>query len=200
MFDTKVDPEKAGFSSDGDVRIENIAFMEGKADGVAFLEVSHKVEQKFVNHGLLKSSKTDNKNEWIEYEVLINPFGLSLPQTPALVDTLDKRLQIDEDTLRFYKANLSGSSGNLGQKPVYTKIGSGEALKIADCDPAANSFTVHLPINAGSRDAYVLSYRADIVERQAGGYGNSVRFEGGSVRLGGTKQNSAPVSGGGESA
>ena len=80
---------------------------------------------------------------------------------------------------------------------MYTKIGSGEALKIADCDPAANSFTVHLPINAGSRDAYVLSYRADIVERQAGGYGNSVRFEGGSVRLGGTKQNSAPVSGGG---
>ena len=197
MFDTKVDPEKAGFNSDGDVKIENIARMKGKADGVAFLEVSHKVEQKFVNHGLLKSSKTDNKNEWIEYEVLINPFGLSMPETPALVDTLDKRLQIDEDTLRFYKANLSGTSGNSGQKPAYTKIGSGEALKIADCDPAANSFTVYLPISAGSRDAYVLSYRADIVERQAGGYGNSVRFEGGSVRLGGMKQNSAPVSGGG---
>lgn len=43
----------------------------------------------------------------------------------------------------------------------------------------------------------MLSYRADILERQAGGYGNSVRFEGGSVRLGGTKQNSAPVGGGG---
>ncbi len=197
MFDTKVDPEKAGLNSDGDVKIENIARMKGVADGVVFLEVSHKVEQKFVNHGLLKSSKTDNKNEWIEYEVLINPFGLSLPETPALVDMLDKRLQIDEDTLRFYKANLSGTSGNSGQKPVYTKSGSGEALKIADCDPAANSFTVYLPISAGSRDAYVLSYRADIVERQAGGYGNSVRFEGGSVRLGGMKQNSAPVSGGG---
>ncbi len=197
MFDTKVDPEKAGFNSDGDVKIENTARMKGEADGVIFMEVSHRVEQKFVNHGLLKSSKTDNKNEWIEYEVLINPFGLSLPQTPALVDTLDKRLQIDEDTLRFYKANLSGNSGSTGQKPVYTKIGNGEPLKIADCDPAANSFTVYLPISAGSRDAYVLSYRADILERQAGGYGNSVRFEGGSVRLGGTKQNSAPVGGGG---
>ncbi len=151
MFDTKVDPEKAGFNSDGDVKIENTARMKGKADGVIFMEVSHRVEQKFVNHGLLKSSKTDNKNEWIEYEVLINPFGLSLPQTPALVDTLDKRLQIDEDTLRFYKANLSGNSGSLGQKPVYTKIGNGEPLKIDDCDPAANSFTVYLPISAGSR-------------------------------------------------
>lgn len=197
-FDTKVDPEKAGFNSDSDVTINNTASMTGSADGVSFAQVSHSVQQKFANHGLVKSSKTDNQKELIEYEVLINPFGLALPENPSLVDTLDKRLQLDEDTLKFYEADLSGSSTNAGQKPGYTvKKDTERSLKVADLDPASNSFTVQLPIPKDSRSAYVLAYRADIVEREAGGYGNSVRFEGGSVRLGGTKQNSAPVSGGG---
>ena len=197
-FDTKVDPEKAGFNSDSDVIIDNTAFMTEAADGVSFAKVSHSVQQKFANHGLVKSSKTDNKNEWIDYEVLINPFGLALPENPSIVDTLDGRLQLDVDTLKFYEADLSGSSANAGQKPGYTiKKGTGQSLKVTDLDPAANSFTVQLPISKDSRSAYVLAYRADIVEREAGGYGNSVRFEGGSVKLGGTKQNSAQVSGGG---
>lgn len=197
MFETKVDPEQLGFNSDEDVRIENTAVMKGEADGVVFAEVSHKVGQRFVNHGLLKSSKTNLEKEWIEYEVLINPFGLSLPQTPSLVDTLDGRLQLDEDTLRLYGAEVTGTNNDGGEKPQYTKTGEGVPLKISGYDPETNSFTVQLPIKERSKDAYVLSYRADIIDRQAGSYGNSVRFEGGSVRLGGTKQNSAPVSGGG---
>lgn len=197
-FDTKVDPEKAGFNSDSDVIIDNTAFMTGAADGVSFAQVSHSVKQKFANYGLVKSSKTDNKNEWIDYEVLINPFGLALPENPSIVDTLDGRLQLDMDTLKFYEADLSGSSANAGQKPGYTiKKDTEQSLKVTDLDPAANSFTVQLPISKDSRSAYVLAYRADIMEREAGGCGNSVRFEGGSVKLGGTKQNSAQVSGGG---
>lgn len=197
-FDTKVDPEKAGFNSDSDVTINNTASMTGSADGVSFAQVSHSVQQKFANHGLVKSSKTDNQKELIEYEVLINPFGLALPENPSLVDTLDKRLQLDEDTLKFYEADLSGSSTNAGQKPGYTvKKDTVRSLKVADLDPATNSFTVQLPIPENSRSSYVLTYSADIIEREAGGYDNSVRFEGGSVKLGGTKQNSAPVSGGG---
>lgn len=197
-FDTKVDPEKAGFNSDSDVTINNTAFMTGVADGVSFAQVSHSVQQKFANHGLVKSGKTYNQKELIEYDVLINPFGLALPGNPSLVDTLDGRLQLDVDTLKFYEAELSGSSTNAGQKPGYTvKKDTERSLKVADLDPAANSFTVQLPIPENSRSAYVLTYRADIMEREAGGYGNSVRFEGGNVRLGGTKQNSVPVSGGG---
>lgn len=197
-FDTKVDPEKAGFNSDSDVTINNTAFMTGVADGVSFAQVSHSVQQKFANHGLVKSGKTYNQKELIEYDVLINPFGLALPGNPSLVDTLDGRLQLDVDTLKFYEAELSGSSTNAGQKPGYNKkIDTKQSLKVTDLDPAANSFTVQLPIPENSRSAYVLTYSADIMEREAGGYGNSVRFEGGSVRLGGTKQNSVPVSGGG---
>lgn len=197
-FDTKVDPETAGFNSDSDVIIKNTAFMTGSADGVSFAKVSHSVQQKFVNHGLVKSSKTDNQKELIEYEVLINPFGLALPGNPSLVDTLDGRLQLDVDTLEFYEADLSGNTENTGQKPGYTKKqDTKQSLKVADLDPEANSFTVQLPIKENSRSAYVLTYSADIMEREAGGYGNSIRFEGGSVKLGGTKQNNAPVSGGG---
>lgn len=197
-FDTKVDPEKAGFNSDSDVIINNTASMTGSADGVSFAQVSHSVQQKFANHGLVKSGKTYNQKELIEYDVLINPFGLALPGNPSLVDTLDGRLQLDVDTLKFYEAELSGSSTNAGQKPGYNKkIDTKQSLKVTDLDPAANSFTVQLPIPENSRSAYVLTYSADIMEREAGGYGNSVRFEGGSVRLGGTKQNSVPVSGGG---
>lgn len=197
-FDTRVDPEKAGFNSDSDVTIKNTAFMTGEADDVSFAEVSHSVQQKFANHGLVKSSKTNNQKELIEYEVLINPFWLALPGNPSLVDTLDKRLQLDEDTLKCYEAELSGNSSNAGQKPGYTiKRDTEQSLKVADLDPVANSFTVKLPIKENSRSAYVLTYSADIMEREAGGYGNSVRFEGGSVKLGGEKQNSAPVSGGG---
>ena len=197
-FDTKVDPEKAGFNSDSDVMINNTAFMTGSADGVSFAQVSHSVQQKFANHGLVKSSETDNQKELIKYEVLINPFGLTLPGNPSLVDTLDKRLQLDEDTLKFYEAELSGNSTNEGQKPGYDiKRDTEQSLKVADLDPAANSFILKLPIPENSTGAYVLTYSADIMEREAGGYGNSVRFEGGSVKLGGTKLNSAPVSGGG---
>ena len=54
-----------------------------------------------------------------------------------------------------------------------------------------------LPIEADSRNAYVLTYTADIMKRQAGNYGNSVRSEGGAVLLGGSKNNSASVGGGG---
>lgn len=206
MFETKVDPEKAGFNSDGDVKIVNAAVMRGAADSVSFAEVSHSVEQKFTNHGLMKGSRTDNINEWIDYTVLINPYGLSLPPSFSLVDTLDRRLQLDEDTLQAYRVTVSGTSSNAGQKPDYVKKEGEPPLKIDgyEYDPETNSYTVklHLPeksteVPEPEKSAYVLAYRADIVERQAGGYDNSVRFEGGTVKLGGTKQNSAAVSGGG---
>ena len=206
IFQTKVDPMEAGFNSDKDVEIENTAAMSGTADGVPFEGVSAAVSQNFVNHGLVKNSTTNNQEEWIGYEVLINPFGLSLPQTFSLTDTLDRRLQLDVDTLRAYRAAVSGTSGNAGQKPNYVIKADEPPLKIDgyDYDPETNSFTVKLRLPEKGRgepwperSAYLLTYRADIVERQAGGYGNSVRFEGGTVRLGGIKQNSAQVSGGG---
>jgi len=98
-FDTKVDPETLGFNSDQAVVVQNTIRMNGKADGVQFAEVSHSVQQNFSNHGLVKSSKVDNGQELIQYEVLINPYHLALPESPSLVDTLDKRLQLDTDTL-----------------------------------------------------------------------------------------------------
>lgn len=206
IFETKVDPEKAGFNSDGDVGIVNAAVMRGAADGVSFAEVSDSVEQKFTNHGLMKGSRTDNINEWIDYTVLINPYGLSLPPSFSLVDTLDRRLQLDEDTLQAYRVTVSGTSSNADQKPDYVKKEGEQPLKIDGYkyDPETNSYTVklHLPeksteVPEPEKSAYVLTYRADIVERQAGGYDNSVRFEGGTVKLGGIKRNSAAVSGGG---
>lgn len=206
IFETKVDSMNAGFNSDSDVEIVNTAVMSGTADGISFEGANAAVSQKFFNHGLVKSSTTNNKEEWIGYEVLINPFGLSLPQTFSLVDTLDKRLQLDEDTLRAYKAMVSGTSSNAGQKPNYVIKADEPPLKVDgyDYDPETNSFTVrlHLPEKSTGepwpeKSAYVLTYRADIIEWQAGGYGNSVRFEGGDVKLGGIKQNSAQVSGGG---
>ncbi len=196
-FDTQVAPEILGFQNAEAVTVTNTAILTGSADNVPFAEVSHQVARRFSNHGLVKSSNVNNQQEWIQYEVLINPFGLALPEQPALVDTLDPRLQLDSDTLLFYKAALSGTTENSGQKPGYTKIGAGQPLSVTDYDPSANCFTVRLPIEANSRDAYVLSYRTDILDRQAGGYGNSVRFEGGSVLLGGSKNNSASVGGGG---
>lgn len=197
-FKTDVDPEKSGFCSDSStVRIANTISMEGRADGVAFAEVSHRVEKSFANHGLVKSSSADNRQELIRYEVLVNPFGLALPENPCLVDTLDKRLQLDPDTLLFYKAELSGTTGNAGGKPGYRKVGDAQPLKVSGYDPAANSFTVRLPIAADSRDAYVLAYTADIMELRAGGYSNSVRFDGGAVLLGGNENNNTSVGGGG---
>lgn len=198
FFETKVDPETLGFSSGNkEVVVNNSIHMNGKADEVTFAEVTHSVTQKFTNHGLVKSSEVDNKQELIQYEVLINPFHLALPKEPTLMDTLDKRLQLDMDTLRFYKAELSGTTADKDQKPGYTKIGEGQPLKVTGYDPETNSFTVELPIDADSRDAYVLTYMADMLQREQGGYSNSVRFEGGTVLLGGEQQNSASVGGGG---
>lgn len=211
IFQTRVDPMEAGFNSDKDVEIVNTAVMNGRVDdgtvdGIVFEKVCDAVSQNFVNHGLVKSSTTNNKEEWIDYEVLINPFGLSLPQTFSLTDTLDGRLQLDGDTLRAYRATVSGTSGTAGQKPNYVIKTDEPPLKIDgyDYDPETNSFTVKFRLPESSAEepapekcAYLLTYRADIVERQAGGYGNSVRFEGGDVKLGGIKQSSAQVSGGG---
>lgn len=196
-FDTKVDPEILGFGGDQPVVVENTIRMNGKADGVEFAEVSHHVQQSFSNHGLVKSSAVNNQQEFIQYEVLINPYHLALPENPSLVDTLDSRLQLDTDTLMFYEVTLSGTTAASGQKPGYKKTGDGQSLKITGFDPATNSFTVQLPISADNQDTYVLTYTADIIDHQAGGYSNSVRFDGGSVLLGGSKNNSAAVGGGG---
>lgn len=196
-FETGVSPEKLGFGGDGSVPVKNTIHMYGSADGVTFEEVSDSAGQNFANHGLVKSSRGDIRQELIQYEVLINPFGLSLPDNPAIVDTLDKSLQLDWDTLRFYKASVSGSIDSAGQKPSYKIEGSGQPLQVTGFDPAENCFTVQLPVQAGSREAYVLTYTADIIDRQAGGYGNSVRFEGGAMLLGGSKANRTIVGGGG---
>lgn len=197
-FQTRVDPLTLGFGGGQPVVVENTIHMNGTADGVEFAEVSHHVQQSFSNHGLVKSSAVNNQQELIQYEVLINPYHLALPENPSLVDTLDKRLQLDTDTLRFYKAELTGTTlTNADQRPNYTKKEEGQPLSVTNFDPDTNSFTVELPIAAGDRDAYVLTYTADIIRREAGGYGNSVRFDGGSVLLGGSKNNSASVGGGG---
>ncbi len=196
-FETVVSPERLGFDRDTSVVVENMVHMNGNADQVRFTEVSHKVEQTFYNHGLLKSSGVDQRQELIRYEVLINPYGLLLPGNPTLVDTLDPRLSLDTDTLRLYRANVSGTTAGTGQKPVYSKAGAGQPLTVSSCDPATNSFAVRLPIDAGSRDAYVLTYTADIIDMQKDSYCNSIRFEGGAVLLGGEKENQASVGGGG---
>ena len=127
-FDTEVDPEI--FNNDsGSVTVSNTISMTGRADGIEFEEVSHTVAKSFTNHGLVKSSMPQPDKELISYEVLVNPFGLRLPKDSALVDTLDKRLQIDLDTLRFYKAEVSGTSDRAMQKPDYKKIGEGLPLE-----------------------------------------------------------------------
>lgn len=196
-FGTGVDPEMLQFGGDKPVVVENTIHMDGTADGVTFAQVSHQVRQSFSNHGLVKSSLVDNKEELIQYEVLINPYHLALPENPLLVDTLDKRLQLDTDTLLFYEAEVTGTTDNKDQKPAYTKKGDGRPLKVTDFDPDTNCFTLRLPIDPGSRGAYVVTYRADMIQRETGGYGNSVRFDGGLVLLGGGKNNSASVGGGG---
>lgn len=200
-FDTGVDPKVLGFGGDTSVVVKNTVCMNGKADGVTFSEVSSSVQQTFSNHGLVKKSTVDNTEELIRYEVLINPYRLALSEKPSLVDTLDKRLQLDTDTLKFYPATLTGTTNVSGQKPAYTKIEDGQSLEVTGFDPNTNSFTVQLPITAGDQNAYVLTYTADIIKRQAGGYSNSVRFEGDDLLLGGNKNNSAtvsaPASGGG---
>lgn len=197
-FNTTVNPETLGFAGDKtEIEVDNAIHMNGKADSVEFAQVSHTAKQKFSNHGLVKESSVDNDAELIEYKVLLNPLGLELPEQPVLVDTLDKRLQLDPDTLRFYKVALSGEMDHRGQKPSYTQDSVEEKLEITDCDLETNTFKVKLPIAAGSRDAYVLAYTADIIQRQAGGYGNKARFEGGDVQLGGEENNNASVSGGG---
>lgn len=196
-FDTWIDPETLGFGGDKAVMVENTVYMNGSADGDTFVEVSHTAEQSFSNHGLVKSSRVDDQKELIQYDVLINPFGLALPGNPAIVDTLDKRLQLDTDTLYFYKAIVSGTLDNAGQKPAFQKDGEGQRLKVTGYDPASNSFTVQLPIQAGSTEAYVLSYTADIIHWQADGYSNNVHFEGGNVLLGGNQDNNSAVGGGG---
>lgn len=109
-FDTRVDPEALGFGGDKPVVVENTVCMNGSADGVIFAEVFDSVGQSFSNHGLVKRGDVDNRDELIRYEVLINPFGLALPERPALVDTLDKRLQLDADSLRFCEAEVSGTT------------------------------------------------------------------------------------------
>lgn len=200
-FDTEVNPEALRFDGDQPAIVENTVRMNGRADGVPFAEVSSYVRQSFTNHGLVKSSTVNNQQEFIQYEVLINPYRLALPESPSLVDTLDRRLQLDDSTLRFYKAELEGTTADKSdQRPGYKKIGTGEALDVTGFDPDENRFSVRLPIRAGDRDAYVLAYTADIIDYQRGGYGNSVRFDGGSAlsfRLGGVKTNSASVGGGG---
>lgn len=41
-------------------------------------------------------------------------------------------------------------------------------MKVTAFDPDASSFTVKLPIAAGSSDAYMLTYMADIIQRETG--------------------------------
>ena len=196
-FDTITDPEKTGFGGNGKVTVTNSVSMEGMADGVKFEKVSNGVTYDFTNHGMVKKGDADNKKELIRYEVLINPYRLALPGNPSLVDTLDEKLQLDMDTIQFYEAELSGTTEDADQKPGYTKSGAGQPLKVASYDPAQNSFSVQLPVEEGSRKAYVLAYTADIIKREQGNYSNRIHFNGGAILLGGDKNNVISVGGGG---
>lgn len=196
IFTTQVDPQI--FNNDsGTVMVTNTVRMTGKADGAEFQEVSHTVSKSFTNHGLVKNSKPQLDQELIAYEVLINPYGLKLPQDAALVDTLDRRLQLDMDTLRFYPAQVSGTAAAAAQKPEYKKIGEGQILQAETYDLEKNSFRVRLPVAEDDMGTYVLAYTADIIKLEKGSYSNSVSFDGSSVLLGGSKNNSVSVAGGG---
>lgn len=169
-FDTAVDPEALGFGRAEKVKVENTIHMTGAADGVSFSEVSFGVDRSFSNQGLLKTCKPNVKEELIEYEVLINPYRVSLPEKPSLVDTLDSRLQLDADTLKLYEVTLEGTTGSANTAPTYTKKQEIMEKLTPVYNVEANSFTVELPIEAGSTKTYLLTYTADILKCENGSY------------------------------
>lgn len=197
-FRTKVDWTKMNFDGGkAEMEIANTIAMEGFADGVPF-EDSHSVTRTFVNHGLVKTDKVKEVDELIEYEVLINPYGLTLPEDPTLVDTLDKKLQLDWDSLKLYKAVVSGTVGEGAQLPSYTKGELLQDLTVTDYDADKNQFTVELPIpEGGEMESYVLTYTADMITYEKADYTNRICFQGETALFGGERNNSASVSGGG---
>lgn len=195
-FDTRLDPETLGLGgSTGNATVSGAIVMNGKADGVVFSQVSSTVSKDIENYGLVPESTVNNSEGYITYSVLLNPHGLALPANSSLVGALDSRLQLDRDSLRLHKAAVS-STGEDNSAPKFTKQGEEMPLAISSYDPARNEFKVDLPIAAGSTDAYLLTYRADILQQEKAEYSGSVRFDGGSVTLGGKKDCSASVSSG----
>lgn len=142
-----------GLDDQGSVEISNDIRMTGSADGVGFSEVTSNAKGSFKNQGLVKSATVDDDAELIEYEVLINPYKVTLPQSLTISDSLDQRLQFDRSSLRLYKATVKGTMSESADETPQYEITDSEAyttLNISTYDPSTNTFTVDLPIDSGS--------------------------------------------------
>ena len=136
-----------------------------------FHDVSADTSFKVKNQVLAKTGDANGKLDYIDYTVDINPNSLTFTtENNRIVDQLPPGLLVDLETVKLYRANVS-SGGVLSQ---------GEECPAGDWsfsyDAVQRRLTVTLPENVPQ--AYVLAYRADIVDRSKGPFQNSISFLG----------------------
>lgn len=177
-FETEVTDPKILFGGESDVEIENTIEMVGKAydDDFEFEPVSSTVTETFTNHGLAKTGTLDKYDEQIDYQVLINPYGVTLTDA-ALTDTLDEGLRLDPNTVKLCNATVTGVEEGTDE-PTATRGDEVTTEWTLTNDPANNSFTVTLPDGAGS---YLLTYSADVLDVSQESFDNTIAFVGGGM-------------------
>lgn len=166
-YKTKVNvSEIEAFKSGKTVAIKNQVKL--LRDNYTEKDVIASAEKEISSAAIEKDGRLYLQDGYIDYEVELNPHGLNLKEA-AVTDSLPQGLQIDLDSIRLYKAAVSGQNDN----PTFAKGEEVHDFKLEN-HPGDNSFTITLP---NGEQAYILQYRADIVA-DASSYQNKIKFEG----------------------
>lgn len=155
-----------------------------------YRDVSSTGSVQIQNKVLSKSGTLNNADDYIDYRVEINPNRLSFTTlNNRILDQFPAGLLLDLDTVRLYSATVN-SDGSLAQGDPCSP-----GLYRFSYDAAGRALTVELPLDLA--EAYVLTYRADIVDRSKKNFENRISFVGDQMGSATGSSKGLSVSGGG---
>lgn len=131
--------------------------------------------QQIPSRCLVKTGKIppDDKN-CIEYMVEINPHRAALPNTTFIQDTLPVGLQLQLPSVKLYEANVAAD----GSMTAAAAVGSNQFRTTSSLEAdGRTSFKLTLP-SGGGKKAYIMVYRAAILDLSLAPFSNSVSMSG----------------------
>ena len=167
-FKTKVNPDDIDdFKTEKEIAIKNEAELKFKTGDHEPSQTSE-AKQLVDNVMLQKNGTYDHGMGCINYIVNINPNLLDIGNA-NITDKLSEGLQLDRDTVKLYKADISDDGKGFR---IAEEISLQDRITV---DMMSRSFTINLP---DEKARYILKYSADVTDPDKAPFTNKISMTG----------------------